>query len=673
MAKMNEYSFYEFTETKERDQMAIENKNRNEQEDASIEVAEESREHTWKSKSYMGSIFVGDFDINMAFPFPEQDPNDKKIGDDFCAKLHEWCKENLDGAEIDRTETIPSHVWRGLKDLNLFAIKIPQKYGGLGMSQTNYMRILSVVSIYCGATCATLSAHQSIGVPQPLKLKGTEEQKDKWLPKFSEGWVSAFALTEPNAGSDPANMTTTATLSEDGKHWILNGEKLWCTNGVVADVIVVMAVSGTRTTSRGKTVNKISAFLVQTDTPGLEVMHRCRFMGIKAIENGILRFSDCKIPTENLIGAEGEGLKIALATLNDGRLSIPAISAQGATMLADFSASWGKTREQWGRKVGQHEPGSDKIARIASSAYAMSALSDYCAALSDKGEQDMRMEAAAAKMFNTEVLWEVVDTAIQLRAGRGYETETSLAERGETPVPLERVLRDSRINRIVEGTTDIMHLFLAREALDWHLGNAGPLFGRGGLGEKIKTVLKCAKIYSLWLPKLFVPSFFVSFPGFHPKLQSYLRKIDSRTKKLARTMFKQMIVQGPKLEARQLILARLVDIGTELAVMGLTISRVQSELNNGSTLNLKTALYWLHSSMRRTDGLFKEVIKNSDLQATELARELMDRAELMPEVDNSHLTPMKREFGRDLTSGAIPKREREIATAPLTNTPNVAK
>jgi alkylation response protein AidB-like acyl-CoA dehydrogenase len=641
--------------------MPIENKNRSTAEDDSLQVAEESRDTTWKSKSYMGSIFLGDFDISMAYPFPEQEPGDKKLGDEYCAKVDTWCAENIDGEEIDRTETIPAHVWRGLKDLNLFAIKIPKEYNGLGMSQTNYMRILSVVSSHCGSTAGTLSAHQSIGVPQPLKLAGTKEQKEKWLPKFAEGWVSAFGLTEPNAGSDPANMTTTATLSEDGTEWTLNGEKLWCTNGVVADVIVVMASSGKKTTRSGKEINEISAFLVETDTPGLEIMHRCKFMGIKAIENGILRFTDCKIPAENLIGARGKGLSLALATLNDGRLSIPAISAAGAIELADFSAAWAKSRAQWGRKIGQHEPGADKLSKITAGAFAMSAFSDYCAALSDKGEQDMRMEAAAAKMFNTELLWDVVDTVVQLRGGRGYETKASLMARGEAPVPMERALRDSRINRIVEGTTDIMHLFLAREALDWHLKNAAPLFSsRTSMGEKFSTVLKCAKLYTPWLLKLMIPSSSRSFDKFHPKLKKYLRKIDSRSKKLARTMFWKMLVLGPKLETRQLTLSRLVDIGTELTVMGLVTSRVQSQLNSSRNDNFNTALYWLHSSMIRVDGMFKEIGKNSDAQARALSKELMDKAELLPEVDNSHLKPLPREFGKDLTSGKIVRRQREI-------------
>ena len=644
--------------------MPIENKNRSAAEDESLQVAEASRDATWKSKSYMASIFLGDFDINMAYPYPEQEPQDKKIGDEYCAKVEEWCQKNLDGEEIDRTETIPAHVWRGLKELNLFAIKIPKEYNGLGMTQTNYMRILSVVARYCGATAATLSAHQSIGVPQPLKLKGTPEQKKKYLPKFAEGWVSAFALTEPSAGSDPATLKTTAKLSADGQHWILNGEKLWCTNGVVADIIVVMAVSGTKTTKSGREIAEISAFIVETDTPGLEVMHRCQFMGIKAIENGIVRFTDCKVPAENLIGGQGKGLALALETLNDGRLSIPAISADGANEILKFSAQWAKSRSQWGRAVGLHEEGSDKLSRIASGAYAMGALSDYCASLSDKNEQDMRMEAAAAKMFNTELLWEVGDTALQLRGGRGYETAASLAARGENVMPIERALRDSRINRIVEGTTDVMHLFLAREALDWHLSKAAPLLNsKTSMGEKFAAFMVCAKAYPGFLLRSFTPSFLRSFSEFDPKLRPYLRKADSLSKRLARRMFFKMATLGPKLETKQLTLSRCIDIGTEIAVMGLVASRVQGEMERDRAKgreNLDTALYWLDAAVLRIEKIFLDLSSNSDEKARKLSKQLMDRAETLPEVTTDHLKPLPREYGKDLTSGKIVRRQREI-------------
>ena len=637
----------------------IENKNWNKQEAASIAVAESSREETWKSKSYMGSIFMGDFDVSMTFPFPEQETEDKIIGDEICKKVDEWCAENVDGEEIDRTECIPAHVWKGMADMGLFGIKIAKKYGGLGLSQTNYMRILSTVSEHCGSTAATLSAHQSIGVPQPLKLVGTAEQKQKYLPRLAKGEVSAFALTEPGVGSDPAKMKTNAVLSEDKTHWILNGVKLWCTNGVVADLLIVMATSGT-VKKHGREINQITAFIVEGNSPGLEILHRCRFMGIKAIENGLLQFNNVKVPVENVVGGVGNGLKVALSTLNDGRLGIPAIAAHGAEEMANFSARWGRSRNQWGKNVGQHEAGADKLAKIASGAFAMKALADYCAALSDGKRQDLRMEAAAAKMFNTELGWDLTDLALQFRGGRGYETATSLQHRGESPVPFERALRDSRINRIVEGTTDVMHLFLARESLDGHMKHAKPLFSRSSTSTKIKTLVRCAGIYTLWFPKLFMPSFLRSFSGFDRQLKPWLRAADRRAKKLARAFFFRMVRFGPNLANRQLTLNRIVDIGTEIAVMGLVASRVQTEINKGSRENLSRAVYWLQDATHRIDGLFKELTKNSDRQANKLAAELMEKAEVLPEVDISHLQPLPyREFGSDLTSGKITTRRDE--------------
>ncbi len=634
----------------------IENKNRSTEEDASIAVAEASRELDWKSKSFMASMFMGDCDLSMCFPFPEQDAEDKRVGDALCATVDAWCEENVDGYAIDRNEEIPAHVLKGLADLGLFGIKIPKKYGGLGMSQTNYMRVLSIVSHHCGSTGATLSAHQSIGVPQPLKLFGTEEQKQKYLPMIAKGAITAFALTEPTVGSDPANMLTVATLSEDGKTWTLNGLKLWCTNGVIADLLVVMVKTGVE--KRGKReVNRISAFIVETKSAGVDVLHRSRFMGLRAIENGVIKFTDVKVPAENLLWGEGKGLRLALTTLNDGRLGIPAISAAGCASVVDGMARWGKSRYQWGKFIGDHEAGADKLAFMASMTYAMDTIAKYGAALSDRGDTDLRMEAAAAKLFNSEKSWQVMDTALQFRGGRGYETSASLERRGEVGLPLERALRDSRINRIVEGTTDVMHLFLAREALDKHLRMAGPLFGRASLGTKLATVLKCGLFYASWYPKLWLSGLFAGSGGFSGKLGGHVRWIRRRTTKLARTLFHQMAIRGPKLEMRQLILARVVDIGVELAVMALVASRVQTEIKRGESSNLNTALHHLAEARIRVDHLFTAISKNSDLSASKLASELMGRVEQLPEPKPlDDLAPQPREYGSDLTNGDQAKR-----------------
>lgn len=625
----------------------IENKNRTQDEAKSIQVAEESREMDWKSKSFMASMFMGELDLSLASPFPLQSKEDREIGDTVIKKVKEWADENLDGNAIDKAQNIPAHVWKGLAELGLFGIKIPKEYGGLGMSQTNYMRIIGTVANYCGSTAATLSAHQSIGVPQPLKLFGTEEQKKKYLPRIAAGELTAFALTEPGAGSDPANMVTTAVKQEDGS-WVLTGEKLWCTNGTLADLYVVMARTVSSDGRKG-----ITAFVVEGKWEGVEVVHRCRFLGIRAIENGLIRFNGVKIPAENVILGEGKGLKLALTTLNDGRLGIPAVAAFTSKEILAFSSSWAKTRAQWGKEIGRHEAGAQKLAEIGALSYAMETFALYGAAMSDRHDVDIRMEAAAAKMWNSERSWELTDTALQLRAGRGFETEESLNARGEVGFPMERALRDTRINRIVEGTTDIMHLFLAREALDGHLKNAGGLFRKGSLWDKLKVVGKCALIYPTWYLKTWVGGAFRAFSDFDYDLRDHLSWIDSQTRRLARTLFHQMVLKGPKLEMRQGILGRLVDIGAELAVMALVVSRHQGERASGDLKNKEVVEYFLTQRKIFVQGLFDAVTNNADKEAVAAANALMTSAEELPKVIQDPLTAKEREFCSDYSSGRM--------------------
>ncbi|HEY0593050.1 MAG TPA: acyl-CoA dehydrogenase family protein, partial [Thermoanaerobaculia bacterium] len=254
--------------------------------DEAMEVAEASRETEWEKPSFVGGLFMGDLRLDLIHPFPEQSPEDKAAGDEFLRKLEAFLAENVDAGEIDRTGEYPPELFEGFKQLGAWGMKIPKEYGGLGFSQINYERAIALVSTWCGSTVAWLSAHQSIGAPQPLKLFGTPEQKKKYLPRLAAGAISAFALTEPGVGSDPAAMTTTATPSPDGKGWILNGEKLWCTNGTKAELIVVMAQTPPKVI-KGKERKQITAFIIETDWPGVEVVHRCQFMGLRGMGNGL--------------------------------------------------------------------------------------------------------------------------------------------------------------------------------------------------------------------------------------------------------------------------------------------------------------------------------------------------------------------------------------------------
>jgi len=398
------------------------------------EVAEQSRETEWTKPSFGKELFLGRLQIDLIHPYPQPEPEAVERGEAFLQRLEAFLRAEVDPLEIERTAKIPDQVVKGLADIGAFGMKIPQEYGGLGLSYLYYNRALAMTGQAHSSISALLSAHQSIGVPQPLALAGTEEQKHKYLPRCAAGEVSAFLLTEPDVGSDPARMSSTAVPSEDGAYYTLNGTKLWTTNGVIADLLVVMATVPKSEGHRGG----ISAFIVEADSPGIEVLHRNSFMGLRGIENGVTQFTDVRIPAENLVGAEGRGLKIALTTLNTGRLSLPAICAGAANWSLKIAREWGAGREQWGRPVGEHEAVAVKIANIAGMAFGLESVVEMSSLIADQGSKDIRIEAALAKLYCSEHGWQVVDDLVQIRGGRGYETAASLAARGERPVGVEQ-------------------------------------------------------------------------------------------------------------------------------------------------------------------------------------------------------------------------------------------
>src|SRR2546421_2869585 len=471
-----------------------------------LELAEASRDPLDDRGSFASNLFIGRYDFGRIYPFPAQTEEDRAAGEAFLQKLETYLREHVDPDEIDRTGEIPPENFKGLAEIGAFGIKVPKKYGGLGLSQCNYGRAAVLLGSWDGNVAALVSAHQSIGVAQPLLLFGTEEQKQKYLPRVAGGEISAFALTETHAGSDPATMSLRAEPSSDGSEFVLNGEKLWCTNGVKAGVLVVMA----RTPSKmvgGKERKQITAFIVDVDTPGLEITYRCRFMGLRALYNGVVRFTNVRIPRENIIFKEGAGLKVALTTLNTGRVTLPAAGVGLSKRLLEISRKWAGERVQWGVPIGKHAAIAGKIAEMAGDVFAMEAMTFHTSSLLDSKSGDLRIETAMCKMWATEMTWHIADEAMEARGGRGYETAHSLAGRGEPPIAVERFLRDCRVNTIFEGSSEIMRLFIAREALDPHLKIGGGVFKTPlPLVEPGETVFTSGKFYAGWYPRQWMPA-----------------------------------------------------------------------------------------------------------------------------------------------------------------------
>ncbi|MDO8525009.1 MAG: acyl-CoA dehydrogenase family protein [Candidatus Omnitrophota bacterium] len=589
----------------------------------SLEFAESCRQEEWQAFSFVAGLFRGVTHWNLIHPYPEQPAKDKEEGDKFLKNLEDFLKANLDPDDVDQTREIPPHVVKGLAGMGAFAIKVPKEYDGLGLSQVNYNRVVHLLGSYCGSTAALISAHQSIGVPQPLIICGTEEQKKKYLPRFRQGAISGFALTESEAGSDPRLIKTTAAPVEDGKYYLLNGEKLWCTNGNIANLLVVMAVTPPKIVN-GKEKKQISAFIVETNTPGFEVTYRCKFMGLNAIQNGIIKFNNVKVPRENMILGEGEGLKLAFLTLNTGRLTLPAAVIGMSKWCLYVARKWSAERKQWGCPIGEHEAVASKLSYIATTVFAMDAVSRLVSHMADNKKFDIRLEAAMVKLFCTDESWKIVDNTLQIRAGRGYETGPSLKGRGTAAYPVERAMRDSRVNTILEGSSEIMHLFIAREALDFHLTKIKCMLNpKLSVMGKLGALIKIGFDYALWYPVLWIPRLGagVNFPK---PLGSHAKFVSKTARRLARDIFHKMMVNQQKLVQKQNVLNRFVDIGTDLLAISCACSYAASLYKKDEEKNsLKLADLFCRSARRRIAARFKDISCNDDKPSNSLSKSLM--------------------------------------------------
>ena len=585
----------------------------------SLKVAEASRQQEWHQPSFMRELFLGNFRLDLVHPYPLPGAERPEFTA-YYDEMKRFLREDVDSVEIDATGEYPEQVIETLRRMGAFGMKIPKEYGGLGFTNGEYQKVMQLLGSVDGNIVALLSAHQSIGVPQPLKLFGSPELKKKYLPRCARGEISAFALTEPNVGSDPARLSTTAEKSADGTAYVLNGTKLWCTNGTIAKLLVVMAVD--------PKTRKISAFVVETAWAGVKVEHRSHFMGLRALANGVISFKDVVVPVENLIGQEGRGLKIALTTLNDGRLSIPNGSVGTAKLCLEICRKWASERVQWGKPVGKHEAIAHKISSMAAHTFAMEAIAALATEMADRGGYDIRLEAAAAKEWNTDRTWEIVDDTMQIRGGRGYETEKSLKERGEQPIGVERIMRDYRINKIFEGSSEIMHLFMAREMVDKHLQVAGAMIDPDKpMSAKLAALPKMGAFYAGWYPTRWLG--WGRWPRYSEfgVLATHLRFVERSARKLARASFHGMLRYQARLQNKQAFLFRLVDVANELFAMSATVARARAlaEKQRPEAAEARhLADLFCRISRRRVQRLFDALWDNDDVQLYRAGVDVLD-------------------------------------------------
>jgi alkylation response protein AidB-like acyl-CoA dehydrogenase len=420
-----------------------------------------------KKLGFAKALFFGQFQGDLLFPYPELRADEKPVVEQAVAEVRQFATDHIDSAAIDRNAEIPQEVVDGLGRLGVLGMTATTEFGGRGFSQLAYTKILQVIGGHCSSTAVFVNAHHSIGI-RALLLFGTKEQQERWLPDLISGKkLGAFALTEPEAGSDAANVQTTATPSADGRTWILNGEKRYITNGGIAGVLTVMA----RTPVPGSDETKITAFMVTPDMPGFQVLEtRMEKCGIRGTATGWLKFTNMPVPSENILGPIGKGLRIALTVLDFGRTTFGASCAGVARTCMKAAIHHANTRIQFKEPIGEFELVKKKIAYMAANAFAMEATTDQCAAFIDRGGDDFMLETAMLKVFSTEALWLIVNDTLQIYGGQGYFTRD----------PYERIMRDARINTIGEGANDVLKAFIA-------------VVGMRGVGEHLKGVLAALK------------------------------------------------------------------------------------------------------------------------------------------------------------------------------------
>lgn len=571
--------------------------------------AEEILGDRLKMAGFVKGLFFGQFLADKLLPYPDVFAD--SAATELVNKLKAYCKSSIDPVSIDRNSIIPDSVIKGLGELGILGACLPTECGGLAMSQTQYCRILEVLGAHCGSTALFVNAHHSIG-PRALVLFGNEAQKKKYLPDLASGKsISAFALTEPNAGSDAANVQTRAEPSPDGKGFILNGEKRWITNGGIAQCLTVMA----RTPVKGSDETKITAFLVTPDMPGFEVIEkRMDKMGVRGSATAKLKFTNVFVPKENVLGQLGKGLRVALTVLDFGRVTFGASCTGTAKYCVEATKKHALTRVQFDKPLAEFDMVKEKLAWMQAMAFAMEACTYQTAALIDSGEGDFMLETAMLKVFATDSLWRIINDAFQVHGGMAYFTDQ----------PWERMVRDARINMIGEGANDVLRAFTA-------------VIGMRDVGLELKGVLdaffsplgnltRLGRFTSRKLGSLLVAP---QVPVRNSELEADAAKIGSLTSQVGAAVEKLLRTYQMDIVDEQLQLGRISDSATDLYAAVCVLNRLDFLLREHDVpqaelaLQLETGRYFLKLAEQRIKRNLADINSNLDEDTKSLAKRVL--------------------------------------------------
>jgi alkylation response protein AidB-like acyl-CoA dehydrogenase len=580
-----------------------------------IKQAEEILGDRLQMAGFVKGLFFGQYLHERLLPYPDLSRDEHTT--QLVADLKAFCEERIDPAAIDRRAEIPAEVIAGLGKLGILGACLPADCGGLGLSQTSYCRLLEVLGGHCGSTALFVNAHHSIG-PRALVLFGTEDQKRRWLPKLASGeWISAFALTEPNAGSDAANVQSTAAPTPDGRGFLINGEKRWITNGGIAQVLTVMA-----RTPDDRGTSKITAFLVTPDMPGFLVVEKCmEKMGVRGTATSRLAFRDMFVPRENVLGQLGKGLKVALTVLDFGRVTFGASCTGAAKFCVGRAVAHANTRVQFGQTLGNFELVKEKLASMQAAAFAMEACTYQTAALIDSGEGDFMLETAMLKVFATEALWKILGDTFQIHGGMAYFTDQ----------PFERMIRDARINTVGEGANDVLRAFTALVGMrDVGLELEGIL---QAIHSPLGNLMRLSRFAGRKLGSLLVaPSVPVRAAELEPDAQALGRLVAA----LGVGVERLLVTHQKEIVDRQYQLGRIADAAIEIYVSACVLNRLDSLLRHEGNrhrrdeqdgwLALQTGRYYLRTAARRIRHALASLSDNDDEATTSLAHAMLGRS-----------------------------------------------